>query len=75
LPFYNAVKTLSKALQSISEQEFNDFECLMVDNNSTDGCREIAAGYERDDPRFSLIEERKQGVMYASNRGCEYARG
>jgi len=75
LPFYNAEKTLSKALQSISEQEFNDFECLMVDNNSTDGSREIAAGFERDDPRFRLIEERKQGVMFASNRGCASARG
>lgn len=75
LPFYNAVKTLSQALQSISEQEFTDFECLMVDNNSTDGSREIAAQYERANPRFSLVEERKQGVMFASNRGCALARG
>jgi glycosyltransferase involved in cell wall biosynthesis len=75
LPFYNAEKTLSMALRSISEQEFSDFECLMVDNNSTDGSREIAAGYERDDLRFNLMKERKQGVMYASNTGCAFARG
>ena len=75
LPFFNADKTLSKALQSISDQDFTDFECVMVDNNSTDGSREIAAWKERDDPRFRLVEEMRQGVMYASNRGCDAARG
>ena len=75
LPFYNAAKTLSVALQSISDQDLTDFECVMVDNNSTDRSREIAAGQERDDPRFRLVEETKQGVMYASNRGCDTARG
>ena len=75
LPFYNAVKTLSVALQSILDQDFTDFECVMVDNNSSDGSREIAAGWECQDPRFRLVEEKRQGVMYASNRGCEAARG
>ncbi len=75
LPFYNAVKTLSVALQSILDQDFTDFECVMVDNNSSDGSREIAARWERQDPRFRLVEEKRQGVMFASNRGCEAARG
>ena len=75
LPFYNADKTLSKALQSISDQDFTDFECVMVDNNSSDGSRKIAGGWERDDSRFRLIEEKQQGVMFASNRGCDAARG
>lgn len=75
LPFYNAEKTLSMALQSISDQEFSKWECIMVDNNSSDGSRDIAAGWERRDPRFRLINEEKQGVMFASNRGCEAALG
>jgi len=75
LPFYNAEKTLSMALQSISDQELSDWECVMVDNNSSDGSRDIAAGWERRDTRFRLIDEEKQGVMFASNRGCEAAQG
>ena len=75
LPFCNADKTLSLALQSIADQEFTDFECVMVDNNSSDGSREIAAGWERHDQRFRLIGENVQGVMFASNRGCDAARG
>ena len=75
LPFYNASKTLSAALQSISDQDYTDFECLMVDNNSSDGSREIAVEWEGLDPRFSLLSEQRQGVMFASNRGCKAARG
>jgi len=75
LPFYNAEKTLNAALQSIADQEFTDWECIMVDNNSKDGSRKIAAGREHLDPRFRLLNEERQGVMHASNRGCAFARG
>jgi len=75
LPFYNAEKTLNVALQSIADQDFTDFECVMVDNNSSDGSREIALGWEHHDPRFTLVKEERQGVMFASNRGAEEGRG
>jgi glycosyltransferase involved in cell wall biosynthesis len=75
LPFYNAAQTLDRAIESISLQDFEDFECLLVDNNSTDAGREIALKWVNDDPRFVLINEDRQGVMFASNRGCDFARG
>jgi glycosyltransferase involved in cell wall biosynthesis len=75
LPCYNASETISHALQSIADQDFDDFECVVVDNNSTDGSREIAAEWAGRDPRFRLVEEKRQGVMFASNRGCEAAVG
>lgn len=75
LPFYNAESTLSTALQSISDQEFSHWECIMVDNNSSDQSRNIARGWEDKDPRFKLAQEERQGVMFASNRGCKLALG
>jgi glycosyltransferase involved in cell wall biosynthesis len=75
LPFYKASKSLSAALQSISDQDLSDFECLMIDNNSNDESSKIAARWESNDARFRLVEEKRQGVMFASNRGCEAARG
>jgi glycosyltransferase involved in cell wall biosynthesis len=75
LPFFNAQETLFRAAQSIREQDFLDWECILVDNNSTDEGRTVAQDLVRKDPRFKLLEEKRQGVMYASNRGCEAARG
>ena len=75
LPFYNAEKTLGRAVDSIYQQELEDFECILVDNNSTDGSRQIALDWERRDQRFRVTNEIIQGVMFASNRGAEIARG
>lgn len=75
LPFYNAEKTLDRAISSIHTQEFEDFECILVDNRSTDQGMEIARGWEKIDSRFMTITEQKRGVMFASNRGAEIARG
>ena len=75
LPFYNAEETLDRAVTSIQQQEMEDFECILVDNNSTDGSQDIARAWEQKDHRFRLVQEPEQGVMFASNRGCRVARG
>jgi glycosyltransferase involved in cell wall biosynthesis len=75
LPFFNADQTLDRAVESISSQDFKNFECILVDNNSTDRGPEIAMRWVKRDPRFILIGETRQGVMHASNRGSDHARG
>ena len=75
LPFYNAGTTLDRAISSIHGQDFGDYECILIDNNSTDNSSEIAGIWASRDNRFRLVTEKKQGVMYASNRGSELAMG
>lgn len=75
LPFYNAVETLSRAIESISNQSLLDFECILINNNSTDGSVVIAEDWAKNDRRFTLIHENRQGVMFASNSGSKMARG
>ena len=75
LPFYNAEETLGRAISSIYHQEFEDFECILVDNNSSDGGRKIALEWEGKDTRLKVTNEDKQGVMFASNRGARMGRG
>ncbi len=75
LPFYNAEKTLSRAVESIARQDLGDFECILVDNQSTDLGAEVAWSWMERDIRFRMVSEPEQGVMFASNRGCEEARG
>ncbi len=75
LPFYNAERTIDRAIGSIAKQDLGDFECILVDNNSTDGSRRIAEHWVVRDRRFRLISESRQGVMFASNRGAEEGMG
>jgi glycosyltransferase involved in cell wall biosynthesis len=75
LPFFNAAGTLDRAIRSIAEQDFDDLECILVDNNSSDLGPDIAVAWTKRDRRFRLVRESRQGVMFASNRGCEQAEG
>jgi len=75
LPFYNAQSTLERAIESIAFQNFGRFECILINNNSTDESAEIALRWTEKDTRFILVQEERQGVMFASNTGTKHARG
>lgn len=73
LPYFNAEKTLGSAVESVLRQTFSDFELILVNNNSTDGSERIAEHFASLDPRVRLVEEKRQGVAFASNIGFELA--
>jgi glycosyltransferase involved in cell wall biosynthesis len=75
LPFYNCEERLSDAVESILAQTFEDYELLLVNNNSSDNSYDIAAGFAAKDSRINLIEEPRQGIVYALNTGIEAAKG
>lgn len=75
LPFYNAEKTLARAMSSIENQTLTDFECILINNNSNDKSPDVARAFAQKDKRFKVITEPKQGVMHASNTGSSVARG
>ena len=75
LPFFNAQSTLERAIESIASQSFGNFECILINNNSTDISVEIARRWTEKDRRFVLVQEEIQGVMYASNTGSKLSRG
>jgi len=74
LPYFNAKKTLDRAIESVLNQSFRDFELLLVDNNSTDVSARTCEGYQQKDARIHLLNEDQQGVAFASNHGFEKAR-
>lgn len=75
LPFFNARLTLETALQSLLNQTYQDFELILIDNNSNDGSVAIAARYADKDPRIKLLSEPCQGVVFAANTGMKAATG
>jgi glycosyltransferase involved in cell wall biosynthesis len=74
---YNRSDILPKALESITTQKSGDvnYEVLIVDNNSTDGTRQVCESF-LSQSRVSLryIFEERQGISYARNTGIANAR-
>ncbi len=57
------------------EQDTDDLELILINNNSSDLSTDIAKKWVEADKRIRLVNEAKQGVMYASNKGAEIAQG
>lgn len=74
LPFHNSESTLERAIQSILDQTYADFELILIDNNSTDNSSNIAIEASQD-ARIVLLKEAQQGVVHAANRGLMEAKG
>ena len=75
IPSYNSAHYLSVALNSVERQTFTDWECLIVDDGSTDGTRQIAESHVQRDPRFRYFYKDNGGLPSTRNYGLERARG
>ena len=68
----NGQDYVREALDSILGQTFSDFECLIVEDGSTDATAAILAGYT--DPRIRILPQSNQGLVVSLNRGIAEAR-
>ena len=75
IPAYNRARFLPECLDSVLAQTFTDWECIVVDDGSTDGTRELVADYIRRDSRFRYLWQENAGASAARNAGIERARG
>jgi glycosyltransferase involved in cell wall biosynthesis len=75
LPVFNAAATVARAVASIREQIFGDWELVTVDDGSTDGTKEILRALAKSEPRIVVVERTHAGVVAAANAGMAAARG
>lgn len=75
IPVYNVEKYLPQCLDSILEQEYNNFEVILVNDGSTDASPSICEEYVRKDSRFKLFHQPNQGFGEARNTGLKHAAG
>ncbi|MCP3995467.1 MAG: glycosyltransferase family 2 protein [bacterium] len=75
VPAFNAELTLYEAYESVALQDGASWEMIIVDNNSTDRTSEVGAAIAAEDPRVKLVQELRQGVFHARNRGIDEANG
>lgn len=71
LPVYNVETYLKQCLDSISNQTFKDFECICVNDGSTDNSLSILQEYSQKDKRFKVISQKNRGSSVARNTGIK----
>ncbi len=69
IPAYNAERFIGATLASICAQTVTDWECVVVDDGSTDGTPAIIREMSRKDDRIRLIEQTNAGPAAARNTG------
>lgn len=75
VPVYNAEKYLPRCVDSILNQEYTDFELLLVNDGSKDSSGSICDDYAARDPRVRVIHKENSGVSDTRNTALDQARG
>ena len=75
VPIYNVEKYLRQCLDSIQDQSYQNFECLLINDGSPDNSADICKEYVSKDPRFRYIEKENGGVSSARNLGLGHSKG
>lgn len=75
VPVYNAEKYLTKCIDSILTQTYDNFELILIDDGSTDRSGEICDRYAETDERITVIHKENGGVSAARNTGIDIAKG
>ena len=77
-PVYNAAAYVRQTIEMVREQEYTDWELILVDDCSKDNSCEVIENYlkEKPDERIRLIKKKKnEGAALTRNHGIREARG
>jgi glycosyltransferase involved in cell wall biosynthesis len=75
IPVYNKAEYISNCLESLLQQDFDDFEIIVVDDGSTDDSGRICDEKSAQDSRIRVIHTENGGVTSARRKGVEHAAG
>ena len=75
IPVYNAEAAIRRCVDSVLEQEFTDFELLLMDDGSRDGSPAILDEYAAKDPRVRVVHKKNSGVSSTRNMAIGMAEG
>src|SRR3954466_4977830 len=73
VPCFNSAAFVGATLRSVIAQTSGDWECIVVDDGSTDGSADIVAVLAANEPRIRLIRQANRGVCAARNAGFRAA--
>lgn len=73
IPVYNKEKYIEETLQSVVKQTYSDFECIIVNDGSTDKTEDVVLSNIKKDNRFHYFTKENGGLSSARNFGLKYA--
>lgn len=75
IPCYNSERYLKDTLTSVLWQTHTDWECILIDDGSTDSTPSIANEYTAKDGRFRYVRQKNSGPSVARNYGVSLSKG
>lgn len=75
VPCYNQAQYLDECLQSVLDQTYQNWECIIVNDGSPDNTEEVAQKWVAKDSRFQYLKKENGGLSSARNAGIEVATG
>jgi glycosyltransferase involved in cell wall biosynthesis len=75
IPCYNQAQYLDECLQSVLNQSYSNWECIIVNDGSPDDTEQIAIKWTTKDIRFKYYNKVNEGVSSARNFGIEQSMG
>ncbi|PRY82704.1 glycosyltransferase family 2 protein [Alkalibacterium olivapovliticus] len=75
MPAYNCENTVRKTITSLKKQEWTDFECIIVNDGSTDNSQTVIDSAIAHDSRFTQLTKKNEGPGSARNMGIDSAKG
>lgn len=75
VPCYNQAQYLPETLQSVFDQDLQDWECIIVNDGSPDNTSDVAHEWLKKDSRFVYLEKTNGGLSDARNFGIRHSRG
>lgn len=76
IPAFNRERTIGRAIESVINQTYQDWELIIVDDCSKDNTKQIICDYEKKDSRIKgVFLDKNAGACNARNVGIDNARG
>lgn len=75
VPCYNQAQYLDEALQSVLEQTYQNWECIIINDGSPDNTEEVVKKWLEKDSRFKYVLKENGGLSSARNAGLDMATG
>lgn len=75
VPCYNQAQYLDECLQSVLNQTYQNWECIIINDGSTDNTAHVSKKWTEKDARFFYFEKENGGVSSARNYGIKKSKG